>query len=581
MSNFHVNYLTGSDSTGDGTTGNPWATLKYALENGPAIAGDVVKIAGSTTTDVDTAASPDSNNQTTVINTSVDLTGVLAVNDVIRVSPNMSDGPEFDGWMLTEIVSLNATSITTRAKWQFPNQATTNFTITKINDQILTPATSSESIASDTYIDVIVEGGYNNTFTSIVGLTFIVNSDVTAGSRAGNFYTFTSGTENVVTPLFKNFAMCRWQFGISTPFGKSAQIANLHILNGQGNPGGAGGFVVPTSLSEAGIYLNDVDNSFPYSGASAIFVPKAGENYIGGLKAYLNQNRDRSLNFSTGEVSGFVGYSVYYSTFGTSQFWSESINLGINGDISLVGYDFNAITTGFARNTGITAAQANINCNSLNIVRNGQTGFEYSLNLISNYLGKKSQGSSYIKLPTGSVLEDYLWASTSNAPTIFFPATLSIEDDNGIWNGLTNSILSKQNLVDQETGDSCLELKCLGGRAYSQFQSSGILAAFKSKIGATRLSSIEMRIKNVDNPSTNTLELKIQIGEGVYPLNPAAILSGSSIGTWTTVTFNIISAFQAGEYLLTRNTIVPMTLSNLNTDYTKTILIDSITPIYA
>ena len=31
MANYHVNYLTGSDSTGDGSTGTPWQTISHAL----------------------------------------------------------------------------------------------------------------------------------------------------------------------------------------------------------------------------------------------------------------------------------------------------------------------------------------------------------------------------------------------------------------------------------------------------------------------------------------------------------------------------------------------------------------------
>jgi len=130
MANYHVNYLTGSDVTGDGSTGSPWASIKHALATPPVVTGDVVKVAGSTFTDIDTAAQPASSNRTNTINTSVDLTSQLAVNDVFRFNPNMSDGPEFNGWMLDQVVAITSTTITTRGYFMFPNQATTNMTIT-------------------------------------------------------------------------------------------------------------------------------------------------------------------------------------------------------------------------------------------------------------------------------------------------------------------------------------------------------------------------------------------------------------------------------------------------------------------
>ncbi len=56
MANYHVNYLTGSDVTGDGGTVNPWATIQHALTTSSASTGDVIKVVGSTTTDLTTTA---------------------------------------------------------------------------------------------------------------------------------------------------------------------------------------------------------------------------------------------------------------------------------------------------------------------------------------------------------------------------------------------------------------------------------------------------------------------------------------------------------------------------------------------
>ena len=294
MSNFHVNYLTGSDVTGDGTTGLPWATIAHALITGPAIAGDVVKVVGSTTTDVDVAAGPNTNNLTTVLQTSVDLTGQLAANDIIRVSPNMSDGPEFDGWMLTEIVSITATSITTRAEWQLPNQATTNFTITKINDQVF--KTTTETIAP-TYPDVTVECGYDATFTSIVGLTFFVNNSTGAGGRSGNGpFSITSSTFQLLAPFFKNLAVCKWTYGIQTGFANGAQVQNLHLLNTNANLNGGMSYMCPTTEAILNVYYNDCDGNLPYSVNNAYYEHQTGfDAFKAPLKPFINQSMGISI----------------------------------------------------------------------------------------------------------------------------------------------------------------------------------------------------------------------------------------------------------------------------------------------
>jgi hypothetical protein len=577
MSNFHVNYLTGSNTTGDGTPGNPWATLKYALENGPAIAGDVVKIAGSTTTDVDTAASPSTNLLTTIINTSVDLTGVLAVNDVIRISPNMVDGPEYDGWMLTEIVSINATSITTRAEWVFPDQATTNFTITKINDQIFKTTSNSEAIAPNTYVDVIVEGGYDETFTNVVGLTSIVKSDVAAGARSGSFYTFSSGTTGAVsTPLFKNFMFARWQFGINAAFANMAQADNLHLLNAAGTAGSNGPFVGPNSLLEFKIYLNDCDGAFPHSPANSYYWHQpVSLDYQAKRMAYISQNRDRSFVVSSGVVDGLVAYVTGTGSFGTVQVWTRAAALAINGDITLVALDQNALTNSTNKSSGITAGSAYINMNSLNFVRNGQTGDNYTFTPFVTWNDANPNSNCYLKLPTGKVVDDYLWCAPGS-PELLSPSILTIEDDNGIWNSFTGNVLTKQNLVDQETGNSCLQVEYLAGNGYASFSATPTLAAFKSKVGSTKLTGVEIRCKQVNPLGSLNIYLQTIIGDGLGSLGLGVLPNNSD---WNTITFS--GDNDGFRYISNNNTLIPLAITTAVYLNKTVVLIDSITAIYS
>ena len=137
MANYHVNYLTGSDITGDGSTSTPWQTISHALTTSSATTGDVIKVVGSTTTDLDTGATVSTNDRTNQLTTSTDLTSSLAVGDIIIISPNITDGAEFNGWMHTEVEAITATTLTTRGYHVYPNQTTLSMTITKVNDPVL------------------------------------------------------------------------------------------------------------------------------------------------------------------------------------------------------------------------------------------------------------------------------------------------------------------------------------------------------------------------------------------------------------------------------------------------------------
>lgn len=47
MASYYVDKANGSDSTGDGSSGNPWATLNYALTTGGASGGDIIFVANT------------------------------------------------------------------------------------------------------------------------------------------------------------------------------------------------------------------------------------------------------------------------------------------------------------------------------------------------------------------------------------------------------------------------------------------------------------------------------------------------------------------------------------------------------
>lgn len=575
MANYHVNYLTGSDVTGNGSTATPWATIKHALSTPPVITGDVVKVVGSTFTDIDTSASPDSSNRTNTLNTSVDLTSQLSVNDVFRFSPNMSDGPEFDGWMLDQVVAITSTTITTRGYWMFPNQDTTNMTITKINDQII--STTSEAGINENITGVTVEGGYDATFTSIVGLTFFTNIR-SAGSYTGTKFSFNGGSvREVNTPLFKNFGFARWQNPLQGGFGKYAQVQNLHIVTS--NPVAAyQGFRGPNAEAVTNIYLNDCQGYFPSSSADSYGYGGNQEDFNSPVKLFCNENRDRHFNSRSAGVinGGLVMYTAKQATFGIAQLWSDANALDIKGDLNIMGIDDSQITSGFARANGIMQGTGSIYADSINIVRNGNTN-EMPLTPILN---NKKPMPGYFKLPTGEELNDYSWSSRA----LEFGDTVgtSFEDANGTWNSMTPGIFIKQNLVDQETGDSCLQIKKTKNQGYADEAFTPVIMSFNTRSGAQKLTSINVRYKIVPGTGFSTVS-----AIGAFQFEDFEAIGGQvtlSSTSWATATFTVINGTNTGTGAfieLYPDLDVNLFMRLQNDTNTFDLLIDSITPVYS
>lgn len=585
MANYHINYLTGSNVTGDGSTENPWATLEYTLDNSGAIAGDVIKVVGSGTTLVDAAASPNTDNLTDDLNTSVDLTSQLAVGDVIRIDPNMSDGPEFNGWMLTEVVAITATTLTTRMEFIFPNQATTNFSIYKIDSPILTSTTENLPGIGP---EITVEFGYDATFTSIIGLSYFINNSTGAGGSSGKLFDFnTSGSGTVKTAFMKNLAICRFLKAIEAGFGGFAAVSNLHLLNADSTPSNTGGYTTPDSEDGTGIYLNDCQGLFPMAtGYLDYFYYSGVDGYRGRFKAHINQCRDRVLGGTpAGIINGLVGYAVQGEAFGTSQLFQAAYGINISGPVSLIGIDAQVVTTGtFYRTAGIFAGYGEIIMDSFNLVKNGKTREQTPINLITQgYSGKGFPGQAYIKLPTGTTIDDWTWVATGTEPDWQSVSNITLEDDNGIHNSSNCSMFVKQNLIDQETGNSCLELVIPGGRAQYDWTATPILARLATRNGAATLSGIDIRYRNTTtNIKTGNFSLII----GDDPDSAFSTMSFNST-SWATINTTLSTTRNAGRYILQTDQYVPIYIrigdqSLLsNDDIRTTILIDSITPVYS
>ena len=583
MANYHVNYLTGSDSTGNGSTATPWATINHALVTGPVTTGDVVKVVGSTTTDLTTTGTVSTNDRTNEIATPSDLTGSLSVGDIIIVSPNISDGAEFNGWMHTEVQAITSTVLTTRGYWVFPNQTSLSMTITKVNDVIATG--TNETVAdAQLYTGAVIECGYDATFTSVIGHTYWVNSNAGVGAQSGTRFDINGngsvGAWNSAMPLFRNVAFCRYRQGIEMAFGQYCYANNIILLNTRASSGDQSFYAGPGTDASTLIYLNDCDgavldkNYMQYS--------RQGDNAIGNMapmNIFCSQNRDRRMERQGGSIQDLTSYCITGNDFGVSTPFNFSYNFYITGAVSLMGLDSAAYQANYYRLPAIMTGIGQVTPTSWKIVKNGKATSDLPWNYIINNADNAIAGNSYIKLPAGTSIKDagfYTIGGSTAASSYNAPITL--QDANGLWTTMNSSIFYQQNLVDQETGDSCLEIYTTAGATYAGKNTGSTICSFPAGNAGQRLTGITFRYKKLSG-GLSGYNIKSEMAGTMITL--AGINMSST--NWADSTATISSSSQNWLGSLTPDTLVTCFLENTGSSASDThsALIDSITPIYS
>ena len=580
MANYHVNYNTGSDTTGDGSTGSPWATVNHALVTSAATTGDLIKVVGSTTTDLDTTATFATDDRTNQLTTTTDLTSSLAVGDIIVISPNISDGAEFNGWMHTEVEAITSTTLTTRGYHVYPNQTNLSVTITKVNDVV--SGGTQESIADiHNYVGAVVEFGYDATFTNVIGRTYFVNT-VGVGSRSGTKFSIAGngslGGWNTFMPYFKNIAFCRFEYGMNLPFGRMAYANNIVLLNGRGSAGTSAFYVGDAADGTTDVYFNDCNEYF-IRDSYFRYGTSGDQAYKNGAPIHLhfNQNRDRQLERSAGIIGNITGYAVRGEVFGFACLWGRSNNAYINGDIVMMGIDYEAYTSNFYRFPTICNGTANVRMKSFKLVKNGMTS-NSNFNPVQNTHEFAYPGNSKIVLPTGydvTTMDMDVFADTPSGAFVANSQQTWI-DDNGAWVAANGGIWIKQNLVDQETGNSCLEVFKSKGNGYTGGFLGNNIANFPVASGGNRLQSITVRYKAISGTGSGYF-LGVQIGSDIDQIGSMNL--GNT--TWSNAVITL--GFTGGalvDSLPDDETINFLLYANRHVG-DHHVLIDSITPTYA
>lgn len=224
MANWHTNNLTGSDTTGDGSPGNPYKTITKAVS--VAATEDTIKVAGSEISDV--AGITLTSTGTNVFTTSADPTGIISANDIISITHPQLGADKF----FYRVVSITTTNITLNETFDFG----TGLAIRKFTTPSYSSSISNVTFESPTFTGkrLDITGGWNSDFSAQTGWT--IASFNTAGATTTSCV-FMSMTSIVLNSYFEKFAFFNLANGFTgntsqTNFGDLIATRVTNLLGG-------------------------------------------------------------------------------------------------------------------------------------------------------------------------------------------------------------------------------------------------------------------------------------------------------------------------------------------------------------
>ena len=381
--------------------------------------------------------------------------------------------------------------------------------------------------------------------------------------------------------MFRNIAFCKYEYGIAVQFGRYAYATNVILLNANATAGGQGFYAGPGTDASTPLYLNDCDGA-PMDKNYMVYSIQGDEaiSNMATQKLYINVNRDRKMERGGGIAKGLVGYSQIGNDFGAATMLNQSYNYNISGDIVLMAIDstdYGSAT--YYKLPTVMSGVGQVTPSSLKVVRNGKAAADTPICFILNTSDNAVNGNSYVKLPSGVSIKDadFATVAVANQPGTLSNAAQTYEDTDGLWTTDSGSIFTKQNLVDQETGNSCLEIFQTKGVTYTGYNSSGTIAAFPAGNAGLRLTGITFRYKKISGTQSG-FQVRMPIGgsynESLGNVNFSSTTYSDSTVTIGTRAMAFINASDPSQ-------LMQITLNDSDTVNEFHGLIDSITPIYS
>ena len=197
MAFIHTNFLTGNDTTGNGSTTTPYKTVGQALA--VAVSNDFIKVAGGQWTALsgDFTFTYSSN----IVTTSVDQTGLISVNNIITFEDGQYGFDKFH-YMVT---AVSSSTISLSKTWSGPTQISSGVYKLDAAHYSASTTTSFENwggtagLPSTTIPNgrtgITISGGWSSDFTTQNGWTVCVNTAVT--NQTINLFRLQGGAGNI------------------------------------------------------------------------------------------------------------------------------------------------------------------------------------------------------------------------------------------------------------------------------------------------------------------------------------------------------------------------------------------------
>jgi hypothetical protein len=198
MAFIHTNYLTGNNTTGDGSAANPFQWIGQALNI--ANSGDTIKVAGGQWLPV--TGDFTFTNSSVTVNTSISQVGIIAVNDVLTFEDGQFGFDKFH----VRVTAVTTTTLTLSAAWTGTTQVCSSLfrigvyhystALNLLNFEswrISGVAPFQPNTLPNGRTNITISGGWDDTFTVQNGWT-VVRS--TSASNPGGVYLILFGPGN-------------------------------------------------------------------------------------------------------------------------------------------------------------------------------------------------------------------------------------------------------------------------------------------------------------------------------------------------------------------------------------------------
>lgn len=495
MATFHVDYLNGSNSN-DGSAANPYATVVYAIETNSLTTGDTVKVAGSAPTLVENAATLKGkvSSEAQILQTTSDLTGSISVGDIVKIYPNgYTDFQE----MRAEVTSISATEIQFYESLYLPGTIASTYAISTL-EFVDTTSGTFEQFNINPAGQVLIEGGYNSTFTSIIGRTNIRRSGLGSGSSSGTCIKTKSLNNNVNTYQFENFGFYKWQKCIEGEFGGSHFLDNIvaYMCNNRlfANYGNIWNY---TGKDNGNLYLINCDNEIGASNAYWTNFVAAGFKPWFNVQSYTGQKFVRFNGMFLNNVTNWNGAQ----NSGGTKFGSTALLKATEGKLKIRGgIKFNGI--GQAERSGFylghelffpDAARPVISGKLTYFTQllGGVTDSYYQFSTNSN--GETGTAIGDITMPAGyDLMDEQLKTSNSAEPFLDSSFVVRTPDDGFAWKVENGSMVTVDNAI-YDTGSNSKRFFIQSKGSYAVNDAYGKIFAFENT--GTKPTSITLRCR--------------------------------------------------------------------------------------